>query len=54
MVLPVEFEQLRSTFNHHRHPSVDSVDDGTDLHKTDGSIAIGKLSCDRRQSYTYS
>ena len=36
-LLQVVFEWLRSTFNHHRRLSIDSADDGTDLHKTDAS-----------------
>ena len=38
-LLSGEFKWLRSTFNHHRHLSIDSADDGTDLHKTDTSCA---------------
>ena len=34
-LLPVVFEWLRSTFNHHRRLSIDSADYGTGLHKTD-------------------
>ena len=37
MLLPVVFEQLQSTFNHHRRLSIDSADYGTGLHKTDAS-----------------
>ena len=38
-LLPVVFERLQSTFNHHHHLSIDSADNGTNLHKTDGSCA---------------
>ena len=37
MLLPVVFEWLRSTFNHHRRLSIVNADYGTDLHKTDAS-----------------
>ena len=45
-LLPVVFQQQRSTFNHHRRLiSVDSADYGTGLHKADSSglAALGNI-----------